>query len=112
MSLDLYLQTECDCCKHIEEHWHGNITHNLTEMAAECNLYAVLWRPDENGMYKASDIVGELQSGIKELQGNPDKYEHYNPENGWGNYDNLLNFAIDCLAACRKHPGASVVACR
>jgi len=112
MSLDLYIQTECDCCKHIEEHWHGNITHNLTEMATECNLYRILWRPEEVHIKVADDLIMQLEIGIDELKDDPEYYEYYNPENGWGDYDNLLDFAIDCLAACKKHPGASVFACR
>jgi len=112
MSLTLYLQKHCDHCDHTEELWSGDITHNLADMALACGLYKVLWRPDENGFDSAGFMIDNIEFGIENLRTFPVAYEEMNPENGWGDYDNLLNFAIDCLAACKKYPDASVVADR
>ena len=35
---------------------------------------------------------------LNELQLHKDKYEMYNPDNGWGSYDTLYNF-VDSLMA-------------
>ncbi len=37
-----------------------NITHNLTDMAEEAGIYGVVWRPEENGIEHARDLVGPL----------------------------------------------------
>jgi len=112
MSLHLHLNKTCDHCGHTEEYWCGNITHNLTEMASQACLYRILWRPEEIDVHTAGRMIGTLEEGIKELEMYPNAFKVYNPDNGWGSYEGLLEFAKDCLTHCYKHPDASVVACR
>ncbi len=85
-----------------------NITHNLGAMAAEAGLYKALWRPDENGMPKARDLIEPLRIGLSALRAEPARFKAFNPENGWGDYDGLVRFVSAYLAACEEYPDADV----
>lgn len=108
MSLDLSLR--CKCCGNAV--FDSNITHNLNTMAGKAGLYEVLWRPDENGFPTAGLAIPTLRAGIKKLEEQPDYFRQFNPGNGWGDYEGLLNFAKEFLAACAEHPEATIHACR
>lgn len=87
---------------------HINLTHNLTKMANLCSykdyvnpktsrditLYTLLWHPEEI-LNKDSLITKEylfrLIDLCDSLELNPDFYKEYNPENGWGSYEQLLS---------------------
>jgi len=88
--------------------FHYNITHNLNTMAEAADLYKPLWRPDEIGITKAVQLIPYLQRGINTLLEDPAKFKKLNPENGWGNYDNLVEFVAKYLIACRENPEANV----
>ena len=90
-----------------EVYWR-NITHNLGKMASEAGLYEALWRPEEKGWVKAKQLVDPIAAGLAELVSDPDRYKKLNPENGWGSYDGLVEFAQDYLGACIKYPEADV----
>ena len=93
-----------------------NITHNLGKMASEVKLlngltlYNVLWRPDEcvPSLHKASDVVGYLDQALNSLLAEPEKYQEFNPENGWGSYDGLVKLVHNYRNACRKNPMADI----
>lgn len=115
MSLDVYLvapgiEHETCACPHCEGSTFGecvfewNITHNLGAMAREAGVYAALWRPDENSMRTAADIIAPLEAGLALLLAESDRFEAMNPENGWGSYDGLVGFVRRYLDACRKNP--------
>ena len=109
MSLDVDLMVVQPCSV-----YSNNITHNLGKMADAVSvgegrtLYQVLWRPDEHGYIYAREIVDMLYAGWKELSFNPDKYKKYNPENGWGTYEGLVNFVKKYHAACMDNPDAEL----
>jgi len=88
--------------------YSSNITHNLGKMASEAGLYAYLWRPDENGITEAAQLIGPLKTGLELLRSDPGRFKTFNPENGWGDYDGLVNFVVAYLAACEEFPFASV----
>lgn len=90
------------------EVYDNNITHNLTEMASKADLYTALWRPDEQGWTKAKDITGILERGLKRLKKDPTGFKKYNPDNGWGSYDGLVNFTESYLQACKDYPEAEI----
>jgi predicted ribosome quality control (RQC) complex YloA/Tae2 family protein len=90
------------------ELYHDNITHNLGKMAAKADLYLVLWRPEDLEYRKAADLIKPLEDGLAELQSNPDYYKQFNPENGWGDYEQLVQFVADYLEACRQWPDATL----
>ena len=89
-----------------EDYWHGNITHNMCEMAREVpiasnelTLYDLLWQPDEHGFKQAGDAGyrGDVLIGFIYLRKHRNDLIQFNPENGWGNYDLLLAFTLDFL---------------
>lgn len=86
----------------------ANITHNLVPMAAAAGLYEALWRPEKIGVAKALDLVPLLEAGLSKLRDAPDEFRKHNPSNGWGNYENLLTFVSEYLAACQANPDANI----
>ena len=89
-----------------------NITHNLTQMADAAGLYACCWRPEENGITKAQQMIEPLRAGIKSLVATPERFRAMNPANGWGSYEGLLKFARAYLEACEEYPDADIAAYR
>lgn len=88
--------------------YYDNITHNLGKMAEAAGLYQLLWRPEELGVTRASQLVEPLRQGFAFLLAYPDRFKAYNPANGWGNYDNLVSLVSDYLNAASLHPDAFV----
>ncbi len=78
MSLDVYLYIGDECV------FDANINHNLGEMAREAGIYACLWRPDENGMTHARDIIDPLEKGLSLMVTNKRRFEEFDSPNGWG----------------------------
>ena len=114
MSLDVSLMVTKPVAVYV-----NNITHNLAKMASEVKLsngltlYDVLWRPDEqHDLVLAKDIAELLDEGYKILIGDPARFKQFNPENGWGNYDNLCRFVYEYWSACLAEPDAQVEVCR
>lgn len=85
-----------------------NITHNLGEMAKAAGIYMELWRPEEIGITKARDLINPLREGLHRLKSNPNKYKEFNPANGWGDYDGLVEFVSKYLDACYEYPDSDV----
>lgn len=86
-----------------------NITHNLNKMASEAGLYEYLWRPEENGITTAAELIEPLKAGLARLKADPEKFEQFNPPpNSWGDYDGLVDFVETYLAACEENPDAEV----
>jgi hypothetical protein len=88
--------------------YSANITHNLNKMAHEVGIYKHLWRPDEIGINKASQLIAPLQNGLEFLRAEPERFREYNPSNGWGTYEGLIEFVQEYLAACEQYPDAEV----
>lgn len=107
MSLDFSLRKMVD-----SEIYTDNITHNLTGMAREANLYECLWRPEELGITKASEMIPRLEAGLALLRSDRERFEKFNPENGWGNYVGLVCFVNQLLQACKTDPDARIHVCR
>ena len=116
MSLDVYLNrkrylsydegktyTEDD-----EQVYWANITHNLGKMAGEAGIYEALWRPEEIGKTKASEIVELLEKGLSDLKARPEYFEKFNSPNGWGMYEHFVPFVEKYLEACKEYPDAIV----
>jgi hypothetical protein len=121
MSLDVWLtgKTEtqpcrCPCCDNehtrevTETFFDANITHNLGNMADVAGIYKHLWRPDEIGVTKASQLIKPLRVGLAEMRANPNYFLRFNPENGWGSYANFMPWIERYLKACEEYPDADV----
>lgn len=103
MSLDVYLtQTQPT-----EVYW-GNITHNLNKMAEKAGIYNALWRPEENGIETAQQLIPILEDGLRLLKRKPKYFQKFNAPNGWGDYDGFVRFVEKYLKACRDNPNAKV----
>jgi len=94
------------------EVYSANITHNLGKMAKEAGIYMYLWRPEELGITKASELVEPLTAGLALLKSDPERFEQFNSPNGWGMYEHFVPFVENYLAACIEHGDASVDANR
>jgi hypothetical protein len=88
--------------------YEANYTHNCGEMAELAGIYSAVWRPEENGITKASQLIPVLKAGIEEMESNPAKYEAKNPENGWGSYRTFLPWLRRYLCACQDFPDSDV----
>ena len=101
----------------IEEHeietnelYTANITHNLGEMARAVSeqFYQALWRPEDLKATQAMDLLKILRGGIQIMETRSRELRKLNPENGWGNFDQLLAFARKYENACREYPTAKI----
>jgi len=91
-----------------DEVYERNITHNLNRMADVAGIYNHLWRPDEIGITQAKQLIEPLKAGLEMLKSDPERFKMHNPRNGWGNYEGLVDFVAEYLAACEKYPEAEV----
>jgi hypothetical protein len=88
--------------------YESNITHNLTDMADAARIYMPLWRPDEIGITHAKQLIKPLTKGLKLLKSDRKKFEKFNPKNGWGSYESLVEFVEKYLESCKENPDAKV----
>lgn len=104
-----FLGTEPVVAEIESEVWYsGNITHNLGKMAREAGIYMYLWRPDELGITHAKELIDPLRAGLLALRDDPEHFKTFNPPNGWGDYDGLVRFVSEYLAACEANPECTV----
>lgn len=102
MSLDVTLTLDG------EEVFSANITHNLGRMANKCGMYESLWRPDENRMLKAKDIIEDLADGLALMKSNPAFFRKFDAPNGWGLYEHFVPWVERYLKACFEYPEADI----
>lgn len=103
MSLDVYLTRVQPTTV-----YDRNITHNLNRMAGEAGIYEALWRPEEIGITKAAQLIDPLTNGLALLRSDPARFKAFNPSNGCGSYEHLVEFVADYLKACEEYPDADV----
>ena len=94
------------------EVYTSNITHNLNRMAEAAGIYKHLWRPEEIGITKASQLIEPLEKGLALLMADPEHFKQFNAPNGWGLYKHFVPFVENYLNACKENPDASVVVSR
>lgn len=93
-----------------------NITNNLKNMVQAFGekYYLILWKPQELEIFtslseiQAKDLIFFYEEILIELIRNRKEYERYNSPNGWGTYDDLLNFLVQLVSYCHKYPKATV----
>ena len=109
MSLDVYLHTnKCECCGRSDEYYSSNITHNLNKMAKEAGIYEIVWRPDENGITKAKQLIDPLTKAINIMRADPERFKKFDAPNGWGLYEHFVPWLEEYLKACEIEPEAWV----
>lgn len=91
-----------------------NITHNLGKMASAVHLesglslYIILWRPEEAGITHAGVLGEYLDEGWNILLSEPEYFKTFDPENGWGSYEGLVDFVYTYRNACWDNPEAEI----
>lgn len=102
-----------------------NITYNLGKMASkipisfyidnirkDTDLYHIIWRPEElfteKMEIKLKDVVEPLMMGFNYLISHEKELSKYNPENGYGHYENFVYCLPQYIRACYKWPNAVV----
>jgi hypothetical protein len=109
MSLDVYLAPKaCQHCGRSDEGFSANITHNLGKMADAAGIYSIVWRPEENGITQARQLIEPLRVAIADMKEQPMKYKNYDASNGWGTYEDFMPWLEKYLAACEEMPDAAV----
>ena len=103
MSLDVYLMVTKPT-----EVYEANITHNLNTMADAAGIYDALWRPDENGLVKAGQLIPILEKGLADLKERPEHFKTFDSPNGWGKYIHFVPWVEKYLEACKENPDADV----
>ena len=103
MSLDVYLSEVRETTV-----YSANITHNLNKMAEAAGIYKHLWRPDEIGITKASELIEPLRVGLELLRSDEARFRKFDASNGWGRYEHLIEFVGEYLSTCEENPNASV----
>ncbi len=107
MSLDVTLYAT-DLDGNEIEVYDANITHNLNTMADKAGVYYAMWRPEEKEWTKAGHLIEALETGLADLKARPEYYDEFNPANDWGDYDGLVRFVENYLAACKQYPSARI----
>jgi hypothetical protein len=90
------------------EVYSANITHNLSRMAEAAGLETPMWYPGDLGIKTAVELIIPLSAGLGLLESNRERFEQFNPTNEWGDYDGLVRFVRNYLAACNRYPTAVV----
>lgn len=96
------------------ELYTDNITHNLNKMATAVSLefYQCLWRPEELfsdvEYIQAFLLTDHVKKGFDILTEDPILYRNYNPLNGWGKYENLVDFSLSYYRALLQYPNSRV----
>lgn len=78
---------------------HDDPTYNLREMFVAC----MDWNYRQGEYYAADFALARLRRGISELSEHPERYEIFNPANGWGDVKGALlslRSARDCICGC------------
>lgn len=104
MSLDIFLRSPAED----KVLFSANITHNLGTMAKEADLYKYLWRPEENGVEYARQLLSPLAMAIFSMEDDPQRFKDFNAKNGWGTYDDFLPWLRKLLDACLEYPTALI----
>ena len=90
----------------------ANAGGNGRSMAAEAGIYECLWRPDEHGITRASQLIEPLRNGLVVMRADRARFEAFNAPNGWGMYENFVPWVARYLEACEANPTATVEVCR
>lgn len=91
-----------------EQVYWKNITHNLGRMATAAGIGDHLWEPDKIGIKRAGELIEPLETGIKDMEDNPERYKPFSASNGWGTYKQFIPWLKELLAACKEYPDAEI----
>ena len=90
--------------------YEGSISSFFTEMAGAAGVYRQVWRPEELGIEKASQLIEPLRAGIYRMEDSQKKFRSLNGTEKWETSDRFRQFLSEYLRACEQHPDADVYA--
>lgn len=106
MSLDVLL---LDPTTPIPEVRYGaTVPQALAPMARAAGLYEVLWTPEQVAIHVAGDMRQFLRKGWATLRLEEGRCRALAPADGWGTYEQLVQFTRELLMACQRTPEALV----
>ena len=85
MSYDLRIAVKVDGCDkfaQIAEPEYSSPTYNLGKMFRA----STGWDFKQGEYYRCSDVIGNIEKGVKELRTNKAQYKQSAPETGWGTF--------------------------
>jgi hypothetical protein len=103
MSYDIYLMINTGI-EEAEVKYVGNITYNIAPMVKKACGMTFL---DMEGKI-ATEVAQILKKGMVAMIERPEEFEALNPDNGWGNFEDLLSYMKLFWSLCRKHPSCVV----
>jgi hypothetical protein len=80
----------------------NGLTWNLMPMMDALNIAPREQLHDKTG----KEIAHIMHTVHNEMMDNPDKYTRFNPENGWGSYENLKDWCNKLLIIAVNNPKA------
>ena len=98
MSYDLRIAVKVDgtdIFAQIAEPEYANPTYNLGDMFRAC----MDWNYTQSEYYPCSEVITNIERGIRELRTNKSAYIKYNPSNGWGDISSALR-SLESLREC------------
>ena len=123
MGLDIYFyESELAGAEQIETESLG-ITHNLNTLVDECgklsgvDYYKIIWRPDEilecsNGAVPSAYVLCYLPRILEDLLKYSVELKPYLPDNGYGTYEDLIEFVCKYIYMCYRNRQAYIYCCR
>jgi len=57
-------------------------------------------------------MIEPLRQGLELMKSDPERFQKFNPSNGWGSYKDFLPWIEKYLRACEDNPEADVSADR
>lgn len=105
MSWDIWLETEVDGHKITLPGTSFNYTHNCNRMIRSAGFTE--WPYSVDG-WNAEELEPRLYAATVIMAADPETYRAMNPENGWGDYDSLMDQLGHVMDVCQKFPSATV----
>ena len=91
------------------EVWEWNVTHNLSQMWRAAGIFNEIYNSEG---VEASEVVDRLNHGLRMMTHHPEAYRALEPSNGWGTYENAIEFIGNFIEACNEYPKAVIAVCK
>jgi hypothetical protein len=83
-----------------------NITSNLDKMAKAAGFYQELWHL--SGIKTCEDLLPYIEAGLGELKMKPNVYKQYSASNGWGTYEQFIDWLEKLISNLKIDPKAEL----
>jgi hypothetical protein len=87
-----------------------DMTHNVAGMAKAAGLYEAIWHPYRFSDQSPGAMAERLREGLAKLKADEATIRPLEPSNGWGTYDDFVEFVERLIRVCETFPNAEVTA--